>query len=222
MANTRGLNKCPFPPRKGRARSTGRTRKGRRKDWERRECQESQGGTSGTGSRCSVGAGSRWGPRSGGASEGGGPSPGAQPTPQLPLPEPGQGRTVLGLAQPGGRKGGHPALVCCVGGRGARGSGPPALSPSLQLSLRLPISLAVSASLVLPSYCLSHLGVCGPSRSMPLSLWLSPPSLRRSLGLFLAVSGREDPPPRNSSPCLVPVPHPPGIRAGTLSSEAEE
>lgn len=199
------LNKCPFPPRKG-ARSRGRTRRGSRKGLgEKRVPGEPRGHF-----RYTEEVEDPEGRPEGGLSEGGGPSPWAQSTPQLPRPEPGQGRTVPGLAQPGGRKGGlpGPCLLCRGRGGGVGGqSGPTrSLSPSLQLSLSPHLTRCVSASLVLPSYCLSHLGVCGPSRSMPLSLWVSPPSLRQSFGLFLAVSGREDP-----SPQLQPLPgsHPP-------------
>lgn len=205
MANTRSLINARFL--QGREPEAEEEQgEGVGRDWERRECQESRGGISGTRRRWRT----QKGGQKRGLSEGGGPSPWAQSTPQLPRPEPGQGRTVPGLAQPGGRKGGlpGPCLLCRGRGGGVGGqSGPTrSLSPSLQLSLSPHLTRCVSASLVLLSYCLSHLGVCGPSRSVPLSLWVSPPSLRQSFGLFLAVSGREDP-----SPQLQPLPgsHPP-------------
>lgn len=138
------------------------------------------------------------------------PPPGPSPPPSCPDRNQDKGALSRAWHSLAGGRGGCPALVCCVGaGAGVWGgqSGPTrSLSPSLQLSLSPHLTRCVSASLVLLSYCLSHLGVCGPSRSVPLSLWVSPPSLRQSFGLFLAVSGREDP-----SPQLQPLPgsHPP-------------
>lgn len=193
--------------------------------WERRECQETQGGVSGTRSR--------WGPRReartgwGGASEGGEPSPQG---PAHPPAAPTGTRTRAHCPGPGTawwEEGGlpGPCLPCRGPGLGGvGGSGPThSLSPSLPLSLH-PSSHSLRLCVSCPAVLLSL-----PSRGLwtlsvyaSESLGLSPISLSVSRPVSCCLWEGGQPPP-NSSPCLVPIPpHPPDIRVGTLSSEAEE
>lgn len=159
----------------------------------------------------------------------------------------GQGPVVWGLAPPGGRGRGLPSPVCRVlgdaGHRLISVSRPPSLSPCLCISLSLrwrcrPVSLSVflcvsrsccptgsriSESMAPIPVCLSvseslSLAVSG-SLSASISRFFSPSPPSVSQPLFLAVSGREEPRPLPQP--RVPDLHPPGFRAGVLSSEAE-
>lgn len=219
MANTRSLINARFL--QGREPEAEEEQgEGVGRDWERRECQESRGGISGTRSRWRT----QKGGQKGGLSEGGGPSPWAQSTPQLPRPEPGQGRTVPGLAQPGGRKGGLPSPCLLCRGRGGGVGGAVrahplsvSVSPAEFVSPSHSLCLCVSCPAVLlslPSWSLWTLSVYASE-----SLGLSPisSSVFRPVSCCLWEGG---PLPTTPAPAWFPSPAcPPGIRAGTLSSE---